>query len=313
MQLVVLDGHSLNPGDLSWELLENIAPSVIYPRTQRSLIVQRARNAQFIITNKVCIDDEIIQQLPKLKYIGVLATGVNNIDLDAAKKANITVCNAPGYSTHSVAQHVFSLIFEITNKLSQYIYSSQTWCDAPDFCYFNDSIQELNDLTLGLIGFGQISQQVATIAKAFGMNVLAYKPRPFQSELATFVDLNTLLSQSDIISLHCPLTPMTRHIINADSLKQMKPSAVLINTARGSLIDEFALANALNNDVIQAAGLDVLSQEPPTADNILLHAKNCYITPHIAWASTKSRQKLLQITCDNIHAFLNNKPQNVVV
>jgi glycerate dehydrogenase len=312
MKIVILDGHTLNPGDLSWSRLEQLAETKIYARTTSEQILERSQDAELILTNKVKLTKDLILKLPKLKYIGVLATGVNNIDLDAAKEAKICVCNIPSYGASSVAQHVFALLTTICNRISDYSTSINQWTKSEDFCYWHHEIRDLSEMTLGLIGFGEIATKVAEIANAFGMHVLAYKPKPNNSGLVEFVSLENLLEQSDVVSLHCPLTTETQQMINKTSIESMKSDAILINTARGGLIDEQALANALNNDKLFAAGLDVLSVEPANSDNPLLSAKNCFITPHIAWASKKARQKLLDICCDNVAAFLKNMPQNTI-
>ncbi|RMD82000.1 MAG: D-2-hydroxyacid dehydrogenase [Lentisphaerae bacterium] len=315
MKIVILDGYTANPGDLSWQPIAELGDLRVYDRTEPDQVVARAEDAQLVLTNKVVIDDSIMARLPSLRYIGVLATGINVIDCEAASRRGICVTNIPAYSTHSVAQTVFALLLALTNRVAEHSQAvrSGDWCASPDFCFMLTPLTELAGKTMGIIGFGAIGQQVARIALAFGMKVLVHTrtPREGWSEVA-FVDLENVLRQSDVLSLHCPLVPATERIIDRDHLALMKSSAILINTGRGGLIDEEALAEALDNDRLAGAGLDVLSSEPPHPDNPLLTAKNCVITPHIAWATREARARLIRVAADNIRAFLAGNPVNVV-
>lgn len=315
MKIVVLDGYALNPGDLSWAELETLAPCTIYDRTPAAEVVPRAREAEIVLTNKTVLNREIISRLPHLRYIGVLATGYDIVDVAAAAERNIPVCNVPDYATPSVAQMVFAHLLNLTLGVAAHGRSVAVgkWSQCPDFAFWEFPLIELSDLTMGIVGFGRIGRAVAGIAKAMDMHVLAYDVAPPAGEPAVrFVPLEELFRTSDVVSLHCPLTPQTRHLVNAERLSWMKPTAYLINTGRGQLIDEPALAKALNTGRLAGAGLDVLSTEPPSIDNPLLKAKNCYITPHIAWATVAARKRLLSITVENIRAFLTSRPQNVV-
>ncbi len=315
-KIVVLDGQTLNPGDLSWNGIEELGSCQVYDRTPPEQVVERARDAEIVLTNKTILDRTAIEQLPKLRYIGVLATGYNVVDIEAATEQGITVTNVPAYGTQSVAQMVFAHLLELASHVGEHSRSVHQgdWVASKDFCYWNFPLVELSDLTMGIIGYGQIGEATAKLARAFDMQVLVYNHSPKISEDASirFVDLDTVFAESDVISLHCPLTAETDKLINEDRLRQMKSSAFLINTGRGPLIDEDALAKALNEGVIAGAGLDVLSTEPPSAENPLLSAKNCIITPHIAWATLAARSRLLAIVVENIRAFLSERPQNVV-
>ncbi|HEX8235231.1 MAG TPA: D-2-hydroxyacid dehydrogenase [Abditibacteriaceae bacterium] len=314
MRIVVLDGHTLNPGDLSWSALQALGDCIIYDRTCESEVVTRAAEAQVVLTNKTVVTGAAMRALPQLRYIGVLATGYNVVDTEAARERHILVTNVPAYGTASVAQATFALLLELVNAVGHHDLSVHQgrWTSCPDFSYSEKPLVELAGLKLGIIGLGTIGQAVAHIAQAFGMEVLAHSRTPRDVPQIHFVDLKTLLTTSDIISLHCPLTPDTREIINTSRLRQMKPSGFLLNTSRGPLIDERALAHALNHDHIAGAGLDVLSVEPPTADNPLLQAKNCIITPHIAWATRAARQRLLDTAVANLLAFQQGQATNVV-
>ncbi len=316
MKIVVLDGFTLNPGDLSWESLKQIGSCEIYDRTPPEKTIERAQGAEIVLTNKTVLSKEIIEQLPKLKYVGVLATGYNVIDIAAAKKNNIIVTNIPAYSTPSVAQMVFSHLLNLTQHVVEHSQKAKTgkWASSIDFSYWDFPLIELKGLTLGIIGTGKIGYAVAKIAQAFEMKVIAYnKRKPINFlEGVNFVTLDEIFQYSDVLSLHCPLNVDTKHIINMKNLSLMKPSAFIINTGRGDLIDESALANSLNNNLIAGAGLDVLSTEPPKTDNPLLTAKNCYITPHIAWATIEARERLMGIAISNIHAFINGNPINTI-
>nr|WP_319270459.1 D-2-hydroxyacid dehydrogenase [uncultured Draconibacterium sp.] len=315
MKIVVLDGHTLNPGDLSWDAINALGELTVYDRTTPEQTIQRATDAEIIYTNKVIINREIIEQLPRLKFIGVLATGYNVVDTDAARKAGITVCNIPAYSTQSVAQLVFAHLLHFTNNVARHAHSVQNgdWAASKDFAYWLTAQTELAGKTLGIIGFGQIGQAVARIALAFGMNVIFNNRSKKTTNLdARQVNLDTLLKDSDYISINCPLTNENQGFINKETIAKMKPTAIVINTGRGPLINEQDLADALNDEQIAGAALDVLSAEPAGADNPLPKAKNCNITPHIAWATLEARQRLMQIAADNLKAFIEGKPINVV-
>lgn len=308
MKIVVLDGYTLNPGDLSWEKLEKLGEVTVYDRTAPEDVITRIGDAPVILTNKVVIDRKIMTSCPTLKYVGVLATGYNVVDIAAAYELGITVTNIPAYSTDSVAQMVFAHILNITNDIAQYADEAKIgkWSANPDFCYWNKPIIELANKTLGIVGLGNIGMAVARIALAFGMKVLAATSKP-QSTLPDGITAGTVqdvLKNADIISLHCPLTDNTREMINSESIKTMKRTAILINTGRGPLVNEQDLAIALNNEEIVAYGTDVLSIEPARTDNPLLKAKNCYITPHIAWATTEARTRLMTIAVENVRQFI---------
>lgn len=316
MKIVALDGYAANPGDLSWDELKNIGECTIYERTSPEEVLERAAGAEIVLTNKVVLDADTIAALPELKYIGVLATGYNIVDVAAAKERGIVVANIPAYSTDSVAQMVFAHILNIAQRVQHYTDEVRAggWTNSPDFCFWDTPLIELRGKKIGIVGLGNTGYNTARIAIGFGMEVYAYTSKsPFQlpPEIKK-MNLDEIFSTCDIVSLHCPLTDATRELVNASRLKQMKPTAILINTGRGPLINEQDLADALNNGTIFAAGLDVLTQEPPRADNPLLSAKNCYITPHIAWASTAARERLMQIMLDNIKAYLDGKPVNNV-
>lgn len=315
MKIVVLDGYVLNPGDLSWDGIKKLGDCTIYDRTAPELTIERAKEAEVAITNKVVFDKNIIKCLPKLKYIGVLATGYNVVDAEAAKNAGIVVTNIPAYSTASVAQMVFSHILNFAQNVSVHAasVSSGEWAKSIDFAYWKTPQTELAGKTLGIIGFGQIGQAVAKIGLALGMKVIFNNRSQKQTELkATQVDLKTLLSESDFISINCPLTPENAGFINKETIEKMKPTAFLVNTGRGPLINEQDLANALNSGKIAGAGLDVLSVEPASKNNPLPFAKNCFITPHIAWATFEARTRLMNIATENLKVFIDGNPQNVV-
>ena len=316
MKIVVLDGYALNPGDLSWEALGELGDLSVYDRTSQEILIERATGADILIPNKVILGAKEMGALPDLKYIGVTATGVNIIDLEAARERGIVVTNIPSYSTASVAQHTFALILELVRSVGFHAERVRqgAWSQCPDFCFWDTTQVELNGKTLGIVGFGDIGQSVARIAQAFEMTVLVHtrSPDPNQQSWVRFVDLDTLLRCSDIISLHCPLTPETTGFINSEQIAIMKPGAFLINTARGQLIDEEALLVALTHQRLAGAGLDVLSQEPPPPDHPLLKAPNCVITPHLAWATLAARQRLMKILVDNIRSFMMGAPQNRV-
>lgn len=317
MKIVVLDGYALNPGDLTWSDLEKLGDLVVYDRTPAELIVERASGAEAIFTNKVALDEPILRELPSLKYIGVFATGYNIVDVRCAEKKGITVTNVPGYSTPSVVQLTFALLLELCHRVQHHSDSvfHGDWANSKDFSYWNYPLIELAGKTIGILGFGSIGTKTADVATAFGMNVMATsRTITNQNHRKNFawVSMDELLAQADVVSLHCPLLPETKEIINEQSLAKMKPSAFLINTSRGPLVNEPALANALNTSTIAGAGLDVLSNEPPEANNPLFSAKNCIITPHIAWATKEARIRLMNIAIKNFSSFLVGKTENVV-
>ncbi|MBN2133197.1 MAG: D-2-hydroxyacid dehydrogenase [Sedimentisphaerales bacterium] len=315
MQIVVLDGYTLNPGDLSWKDLDALGPCTIHDRTPEDLVVSRARDAGIVLTNKTILSASVIEALPQLRYIAVLATGYNVVDVGAARQRGIPVSNVPTYGTDSVAQMVLAHLLNLTQHVAEHAKSAGAgrWSANPDFCYWDYPLAELCGLTLGIVGFGRIGQATARLARAFGMKVIYHDIRQDVSAAeARAVDLDTLFGESDVVSLHCPLTEANRELVNERRLNLMKRCAFLINTSRGPLVDERALAEALNSGRIAGAGLDVLSEEPPAADHPLLGAKNCYVTPHIAWATRAARARLLQTTVENVAAFLNGTPQNVV-
>lgn len=316
MRIAVLDGYTLNPGDLTWEALEDLGPCSIYDRTATEDVVARAAGHAIVLTNKTPLTRAAIEQLPDLRYIGVLATGFNIVDVEAARERHIPVTNVPDYATYSAAQMVFAHLTNLTLHPADHGRSvtAGQWSRSPDFCYWNSPLVELAGLTMGIVGFGRIGRATARIATAMGMNVITCnrtRPNNLPDDVR-FVDLDTLFRQSDVVTLHCPLTPDTKHLVNAERIGLMKPSAYLINVGRGPLVDEAALAHALNSGRIAGAGIDVLSIEPPPADHPLLHAANCCITPHIAWATQAARRRLLATVIDNVRAFLAGTPQNVV-
>ena len=308
MNIVVLDGYTLNPGDLSWDALRELGSCEIYDRSAPDEIVPRSTSAEIVLTNKVKLNGEYMSSVPILKYIGVTATGYNIVDVAAARERKVIVTNVPTYGTQSVAQMTFALLLELTQHVGHHAQTVREgrWTRSPDFCYWDYPLIELDGLTLGIIGFGRIGKMVGQLAEAFGMKVLTY------SRKQPVAEMETLFRRSDIISLHCPLTPQTEHLVNEKRLAWMKPTAFLLNTSRGPLIDESALAKALNKGRIAGAGLDVLAVEPPTADNPLLRAKNCLITPHIAWATRAARSRLMEAVVENVRAFLAGESKNVV-
>ena len=316
MKIVILDGYGANPGDLSWSELEKVGDVTVYERTKPEETVARATNAEIVLTNKVVFGRQELEQLPQLKYIGVLATGYNVVDIETAHERGIIVTNVPAYSTESVAQMVFAHLLTVTNRTEHYAQQNRNerWSNNPDFCYWDTNLTELAGKTIGIIGLGNIGQRVAQIALAFGMKVKALTSKSAE-QLPNGIekaDLNTLLSTSDIVSLHCPLTDTTRHLINAETIQQMKPSAILINTGRGPLVNDADVAEALSTNRLSAYCADVLTEEPPKTDNPLLHQPNAYITPHIAWATREARIRLLHTAIENVKAFVRHCPQNVV-
>lgn len=314
MKICVLDGYTENPGDLSWDWLSAHGEYTVYDRTPAELIYERAKGCDIIITNKTPLRTELLEKLPDIKYIGLLSTGFNIVDWEYCKEKGIPVCNVPSYSTSAVAQLTFALILEHTNAVALHSNSvhSGEWSSCKDFCYWKAPLYELDGKTLGIIGFGKIGKAVAKIASTFGMRVLASTNHPAPFGDVEFVEKDELLAKSDFVSLHCPLTVQTDGMVNADFLSKMKKNAVLINTSRGQVINENDLANALKNGIIAGAGLDVLSTEPPAKDNPLLGIENCFITPHIAWAGYETRERLMSVVRENLNAFMNGIPQNVV-
>ena len=313
MKIVVLDGYTLNPNDLSWDTLAQLGDLTVYDRTPADKIIERAAKAEILIVNKVVITAQHIEQLPNLRYIGILATGYNNIDIVATKKRGIVVCNVRNYGTATVAQHVFSLLLTLTNHAESYAADARkNWANAADWTYWHTPLMELSGKTMGIVGLGNIGSQVAKIAQAFGMKTISTTKKDNPPYLDKKVGFGTLLLESDVISLHCPLSEETKELMDIHTLSIMKPTAFLINTARGGLINEQDLANALNKGVIAGAGLDVLTQEPPSPNNPLLTAKNCFITPHQAWASFEARQRLMALAVANVEAFLTGQLINQV-
>ena len=316
MKIVILDAFTANPGDMSWKGLEELGELMVYDRTKAEETVARAADADIVLTNKVIINKEVIAQLPQLKYIGVLATGYNVVDIKAAHERGIIVTNVPAYSTESVAQMVFAHLLTVTNRTEHYAILNRQgrWSTNPDFSYWDTELTELAGKTFGIVGLGNIGSRVAQIALAFGMKVKALTSKtadalPIGIEKAS---LEELLATSDVLSLHCPLTDNARQMINSETLRQMKPTAILINTGRGPLVDDQAIAEALEEGKLAAFCADVLTEEPPKADNPLLKQPNAFITPHIAWATKEARIRLIQVATDNVSSFLNGKAVNVV-
>ena len=316
MKIVVLDGHTLNPGDLSWDDLSRLGELQVYERTSPEQVMERCLGAEVIITNKSLVNRETLASLPEVRYVGVTATGYNVVDLAFCKEKGITVTNVPSYSTNSVAQAVFAHVLRFTHRIEEHADSVRggKWSSHPDFSYCINAIDELDGKKLGILGYGEIGQAVARLGKAFGMSVLIHS-RSFNEDDPAHgksLRIDDLFAQSDVLSLHCPLTPDTEKCVNAQRLKKMKDTALLVNTARGPLIDEQALADALDSGTIAGAGLDVLSSEPPSAENPLIKAKNCFITPHYAWATLAARKRLMKETISNLSSFLEGKPRNTV-
>lgn len=317
MKIVVLDGYAANPGDLCWDELKTLGECDIYDRTAPQEVLARAKDAEVLLTNKTVLSREHIEALPALKYIGVLATGYNIVDVDAARQQGVVVTNIPAYSTDSVAQMVFAHLLNIAQQVqhhSEEVHRGR-WTKSPDFCFWDTPLIELCDKKLGIVGLGNTGQQTARIALGFSMKVMAYTSKPatqLPAEILKADSLDQLFAECDVVSLHCPLNASTQSLVDARRLALMKPTAILINTARGPLVDEQALADALNEGRIYAAGLDVLSTEPPRADNPLLTARRCYITPHIAWASTAARERLMHIMLENLRAWMKGETINCV-
>jgi len=318
MKIVILDGYTINPGDLSWEGLAALGELTIYDRTEKTtqVIAQRIGDADAVFTSKVPVTEEILRRCPNVKFVGALATGYNVIDTEACRARNIPVCNVPAYSTAAVAQTTISLLLELCVRAGHHnsAVKEGRWTACRDFCFWDSPITELDGKTMGIIGFGSIGKAVGTIAKAFGMKVFATGSRPTEEgrAIGTYVDLDTLLKEADVISLHCPLFPETEHIINRNSIAKMKDGVLILNTSRGPLIDSEALAEALKSGKVGGAGVDVLPIEPPPAEEPLLSAPNCVITPHLAWASLEARARLVDITVKNLQKFLDGTPINVV-
>ncbi len=315
MKIVVLDGHTLNPGDLTWAGIERFGEFTLYERSRPAEVLDRVRGAAVVFTNKVVLNEAVFANNPDLKYVGVMATGYNIVDVEAARKQGVLVANVPDYGTVAVAQMTFALLLELSQHVGHHAETVREgrWSKSSDFCYWDYPLVELHGQVLGIIGFGRIGQAVARIAKAFGMVVLAVARKPIDPVHGVRqVDLDELFSQCDVISLHCPLSAENRGMINATRLKQMKKTAFLINTARGPLVNESDLADALAEGCIAGAALDVLAVEPPPATNPLLHAKNCLVTPHIAWATHAARRRMMRILEENLERFVQGTPQNVV-
>lgn len=316
MQIVLLDGYASNPGDLTWAPLRELGELTVYDRTTPDQVVERARDAEIIVTNKVTLDRTLLEQLPQLRLICVLATGYNTIDTLAARERGITVCNVPAYSTDSVAQMVFAQILNLTNHVAHYARQTREgrWSRNPDFCYWDTPVHELAGKTLGIVGLGHIGSKVARIASDFGMDVFAYTSKN-STDLPGYIQKTTLeglLAVSDVLTLHCPLTPDTHELINRRTLDSMKPGALLINTGRGPLVNENDVAEALASGQLGGYGADVMCSEPPSADNPLIAQPGAFITPHIAWASVEARTRLLEATFQNVRMYLAGTPQNVV-
>jgi glycerate dehydrogenase len=314
--IVVLDGYALNPGDLNWGPLQALGNVTVYDRTPEAEVVNRAKNADIILTNKAIVSAPAIAQLPQLRYIGVMATGYNVVDVKAATARQIKVTNVPAYGTAAVAQLTFALILELCNHAGLHADSVRAgdWSRSADFSYWKTPLHELEGKVLGIVGLGQIGKAVARIALAFGMQVITHHKHPDRDKMAgvTFVDMATCFAQADIVTLHCPLNEQNRGFVNQALLNTMKPGAFLVNTSRGPLINEQHLADALNQERIAGAALDVLATEPPAPDHPLIQAKHCMITPHIAWATLEARGRLLHIAVENVKAFLAGKPQNLL-
>jgi glycerate dehydrogenase len=312
MRITILDGHTTNPGDLSWEPLHALGDCAVHDRSAAAEIVPRAAGADVVLTNKTPLTRETIAALPQLKCIGVLATGYNVVDVAAARARSIPVCNVPEYGTPNVAQATFAILLELTNRVGRHaeLVRAGRWSSCPDFCFWEGELVELAGLTLGVVGYGRIGRAVATIGRAFGMRILAWRRNG--GDDPECVGLDRLLRESDVVSLHCPLTAEMERLVNAATLATMKPTAFLVNTARGGLVDEAALAAALDAGRLAGAGLDVLAVEPPAISNPLLAARNCIITPHVAWATREARRRLIEITADNVRAFVAGTPRNVV-
>jgi len=316
VNITVLDGYTLNAGDLSWEEMATLGHLTVYDRTPASLTINRALDSEIVITNKTVLDADTIAALPRLSYIGVLATGYNVVDIRAAAERGIVVTNIPSYSTQSVAQMAMALLLAITERVEHYTEENRQgkWSSSPDFCYTDTPLHELAGKQMGVVGFGHTGSATAAVAAALGMKIAVSTSRPQEALPEGYVKmgLDELFSTSDVVSLHCPLTPDTHNLVNASRLKTMKPTAILLNTSRGSVVNEADLAEALHKGTIYAAGIDVMCSEPPEADNPLLSAPRCFITPHIAWATAEARRRLMEIATANVRAFIEGHPQNRV-
>ncbi|GAA4468286.1 D-2-hydroxyacid dehydrogenase [Nibrella saemangeumensis] len=314
MHIVVLDGYTLNPGDLDWSPLESLGTVAIHDRTAADQVLDRARDATVLLVNKLVLNRQTLEQLPSLQYIGVTATGYNNVDVQAARERDITVTNVKGYGSDSVAQMTFALLLELTQHVGLHNESVRAgdWAAIDDFCYWKRPLVELAGKTLGIVGYGDIGQKVAEIGRAFGMQLIVNRRQPSSGDGIRYVDLPTLFAESDVVTLHCPMTDENKGFVNRELLHRMKPSAFLLNTSRGGLITEADLTEALNEGRLAGAGLDVLSVEPPKTGNPLLGARNVLITPHIAWATLEARQRLLTMAIDNLRTYKEGYPQNVV-
>jgi glycerate dehydrogenase len=312
-KIVFLDAQTINPAEVNLQIFSDFGNFTFYDRTEQAQIFDRIKDAEFVLTNKTVLGREMLSKVPNLKYVGVTATGYNCVDIDAAKEFGIRVCNAAGYSTMSVAQQTMAMILSFSNRLSEHN-SLQKWAAQPDFCYYDFSISELEGKTLGLIGFGEIAQKVAQIAQTFGMKIIFTKTTTLETPPANMlqIDFETILAESDYLSLHCPLTANNKEMMNAETFKKMKKTAILINTARGPLVQEIDLSEALNSGQIAGAYLDVLSVEPPTKNHILKDVKNLKISPHIAWASVEARKRLVKIVYTNIKNYISGTPSNVI-
>ena len=315
MKIVILDGHALNPGDLSWDCIRQFGEVTVYDRTpDKAETIRRIADAEIVLLNKVPIDVEILNACPSIRLICCLSTGYNVVDIHAAKERSIPVCNVPAYSTAAVSQFTFALLLELCHRVGHHdkTVHDGKWADCPNFCYWDTPQIELEGKTMGIIGYGRIGQAVGRIARAMGMEVLAYSRTVRDGVDVNYVDLDTLLRQSDVISLHCPLFPETEKLINTETIAKMKDGAILLNTSRGPVIDEAAVADALRSGKLRGAAMDVVSEEPITPDNPLLTAPNCIITPHMAWAPVETRQRILDTTVQSIQGYLTGNPQNVV-
>ncbi len=316
MKIVVLDGFAANPGDLSWDALRDLGDLTVFDRTPAAQVVEQAKDAEIVLTNKVGFPRSVIEQLPRLKYIGVVATGYNVVDIAAAKEHGVAVTNIPAYSTDSVVQMTFAHLLNITNQVGHYADEVRAgeWSRKPDFCYWNMPLMELSGKVLGVVGLGNIGMRVATVAREFGMDVFAVTSKS-SSRLPEGIQktsLDGVLAVADVLTLHCPLTPETDRMINAENLRKMKHGAILINTGRGALIDDQAVADALTSGQLLGYGADVMTLEPPTPDNPLLQQPNAYLTPHIAWATYEARTRLVHTAVENVKAFVEGNPQNVI-
>ncbi len=315
-KIVILDGFTANPGDLSWDAIRALGDVEVYNRTAAGEVLERAKEANIILTNKVCLGRKEIEKLPLLRYIGVLATGYNVVDMQAAHEYGIMVTNVPAYSTESVAQMVFAHLLTVTNRVEHYAIQNRNgrWTSNKDFCYWDYPLMELFGKTIGIVGLGNIGRRVAAIALSFGMKVLAFTSKKSEDlpQGIEKCEMDELLSKSDVLTLHCPLTENTYQLINKDSLRQMKPTAILINTGRGPLVNDSDVAQALESGLLTAYCADVMTEEPPKSDNPLLSCEKAFITPHIAWATIEARKRLIEVASNNVKAFVEGRPQNVV-